>query len=162
MSVIARSWWRRSATDSRAWAGAVLPWILLGATTIMGAAGVALQAAEGRSHLDIPPAGEALIIAALLAWTLGAALFVRAPVCPGCLTGSSCRPPRGAVDALRSRHRARLHEPKLVVCDDWVLTGSYNCSHSGEMNAENLLEIHDAALAEQCAAFCDEVHARYA
>jgi phosphatidylserine/phosphatidylglycerophosphate/cardiolipin synthase-like enzyme len=51
---------------------------------------------------------------------------------------------------------------KLVVCDDWVLTGSYNCSHSGEMNAENLLEIHDAALADRCATFCEQVHARYA
>jgi phosphatidylserine/phosphatidylglycerophosphate/cardiolipin synthase-like enzyme len=51
---------------------------------------------------------------------------------------------------------------KVVVCDDWVLTGSYNCSHSGEMNAENLLEIHDAALADRCAAFCEQVHARYA
>ena len=51
---------------------------------------------------------------------------------------------------------------KLVVCDDWVLTGSYNCSHSGELNAENLLEIQDAALADRCAAFCEQVHARYA
>jgi phosphatidylserine/phosphatidylglycerophosphate/cardiolipin synthase-like enzyme len=51
---------------------------------------------------------------------------------------------------------------KLVVCDDWVLTGSYNCSHSGEMNAENLLEIHDAALADRCATYCEQVHARYA
>src|SRR5581483_11495931 len=25
---------------------------------------------------------------------------------------------------------------KVVVCDDWVLAGSYNCSHSGELNAE--------------------------
>ena len=51
---------------------------------------------------------------------------------------------------------------KVVVCDDWVLTGSYNCSHSGEMNAENLLEIRDAALADRCAAYCEHVHARYA
>jgi len=50
---------------------------------------------------------------------------------------------------------------KVVVCDDWVLAGSYNCSHSGEMNAENLLEIHDRALADRCAAFCEQVHARY-
>jgi phosphatidylserine/phosphatidylglycerophosphate/cardiolipin synthase-like enzyme len=51
---------------------------------------------------------------------------------------------------------------KLVVCDDWVLTGSYNCSHSGEMNAENLLDIHSADVAAQCVAFCEQVHARYA
>jgi phosphatidylserine/phosphatidylglycerophosphate/cardiolipin synthase-like enzyme len=50
---------------------------------------------------------------------------------------------------------------KVVVCDDWVLTGSYNCSHSGEFNAENLLEIHNQAFADRCAAFCEEVHQRY-
>jgi phosphatidylserine/phosphatidylglycerophosphate/cardiolipin synthase-like enzyme len=51
---------------------------------------------------------------------------------------------------------------KVVVCDDIVLTGSYNLSHSGEMNAENLLEIQSAPLANECAAFCEQVHARYA
>jgi phosphatidylserine/phosphatidylglycerophosphate/cardiolipin synthase-like enzyme len=51
---------------------------------------------------------------------------------------------------------------KVVVCDDTVLTGSYNLSHSGEMNAENLLEIHSAAFADVCAAFCEQVHDRYA
>jgi len=50
---------------------------------------------------------------------------------------------------------------KVVVCDDWVLTGSYNCSHSGEMNAENLLEILDPVVADRCAEFCEQVHARY-
>lgn len=50
---------------------------------------------------------------------------------------------------------------KLVVCDDWVLTGSYNCSHSGERNAENLLEIHSAPLADACAAFVEGVFERY-
>jgi phosphatidylserine/phosphatidylglycerophosphate/cardiolipin synthase-like enzyme len=58
----------------------------------------------------------------------------------------------------------RVHDymhAKVVVCDDWVLTGSYNCSHSGELNAENLLEIRSAALADACAAFCEEVHQRY-
>jgi len=51
---------------------------------------------------------------------------------------------------------------KIVVCDDWVLTGSYNCSHSGELNAENILDVHDATLAEQAAQFCEKVHTRYA
>jgi phosphatidylserine/phosphatidylglycerophosphate/cardiolipin synthase-like enzyme len=51
---------------------------------------------------------------------------------------------------------------KVVVCDDIVLTGSYNLSHSGEMNAENLLEIESARFADECAAFCEQVHARYA
>ena len=51
---------------------------------------------------------------------------------------------------------------KLVVCDDWILTGSYNCSHSGELNAENLLDLRDAGLADLCATYCEQVYARYA
>jgi phosphatidylserine/phosphatidylglycerophosphate/cardiolipin synthase-like enzyme len=51
---------------------------------------------------------------------------------------------------------------KVVVCDDVVLTGSYNLSHSGEMNAENLLEIVNPPFADACATFCEGVHDRYA
>ena len=51
---------------------------------------------------------------------------------------------------------------KVVVADDVVLTGSYNCSHSGEFNAENLIEVRSAPFADRCAAFCEQVHARYA
>jgi phosphatidylserine/phosphatidylglycerophosphate/cardiolipin synthase-like enzyme len=50
---------------------------------------------------------------------------------------------------------------KVVVCDDTVFTGSYNCSHSGERNAENVLEIRNAAFADACTAFCDRVYQRY-
>jgi phosphatidylserine/phosphatidylglycerophosphate/cardiolipin synthase-like enzyme len=51
---------------------------------------------------------------------------------------------------------------KVTVCDDTVFVGSFNLSHSGERNAENVLEIEDAALAEQLAAFIDEIRAKYA
>ena len=50
---------------------------------------------------------------------------------------------------------------KLTVCDDTVFVGSFNLSHSGERNAENVLELADAALADRLAAFVDEVRARY-
>jgi phosphatidylserine/phosphatidylglycerophosphate/cardiolipin synthase-like enzyme len=50
---------------------------------------------------------------------------------------------------------------KLTVVDDVVFTGSYNLSRSGEQNAENVLEIEDAALAERLAGYVDEVRARY-
>jgi phosphatidylserine/phosphatidylglycerophosphate/cardiolipin synthase-like enzyme len=50
---------------------------------------------------------------------------------------------------------------KLTVCDDVVFVGSYNLSHSGELNAENVLEIKDHELADRMAAFVDEVRARY-
>jgi phosphatidylserine/phosphatidylglycerophosphate/cardiolipin synthase-like enzyme len=50
---------------------------------------------------------------------------------------------------------------KLTVADDVVFLGSFNLSHSGERNAENVLEIHDPALADQLAGFVDGVRARY-
>ena len=50
---------------------------------------------------------------------------------------------------------------KVTVVDDVVFTGSFNLSRSGEQNAENVLEIEDAALAERLAGFVDEVRARY-
>ena len=50
---------------------------------------------------------------------------------------------------------------KLVVADDVVFVGSYNLSHSGEENAENVLEILDPALAEHLAAYVDRVRGRY-
>jgi phosphatidylserine/phosphatidylglycerophosphate/cardiolipin synthase-like enzyme len=50
---------------------------------------------------------------------------------------------------------------KLVVADDTVFTGSFNLSHSGEQNAENVLEIADAELAGRLSAYVDEVRQRY-
>ena len=42
-----------------------------------------------------------------------------------------------------------------------MFVGSFNLSRSGEKNAENVLEIEDAAIADRCAAFVDAVRARY-
>jgi phosphatidylserine/phosphatidylglycerophosphate/cardiolipin synthase-like enzyme len=50
---------------------------------------------------------------------------------------------------------------KVTVADDTVFVGSFNLSHSGEMNAENVLEIEDPALAEQMATFIDQIRAKY-
>jgi phosphatidylserine/phosphatidylglycerophosphate/cardiolipin synthase-like enzyme len=50
---------------------------------------------------------------------------------------------------------------KLVVADDTVFTGSFNLSHSGEQNAENVLEIRNGELADRFAAYVDDVRARY-
>jgi phosphatidylserine/phosphatidylglycerophosphate/cardiolipin synthase-like enzyme len=50
---------------------------------------------------------------------------------------------------------------KVTVADDTVFVGSFNLSHSGEQNAENVLEVTDKALAEQLAQFVDDVRARY-
>jgi phosphatidylserine/phosphatidylglycerophosphate/cardiolipin synthase-like enzyme len=50
---------------------------------------------------------------------------------------------------------------KVVVADDVVFAGSFNLSHSGEKNAENVLELQDAGLAERLSAYVDEVRGRY-
>ena len=50
---------------------------------------------------------------------------------------------------------------KVTVADDSVFAGSFNLSRSGEMNAENVLEVRDAALADRLAAFIDEIRERY-
>jgi phosphatidylserine/phosphatidylglycerophosphate/cardiolipin synthase-like enzyme len=58
----------------------------------------------------------------------------------------------------------RVHDymhAKVTVADDVVFLGSFNLSHSGEQNAENVLEIADPALAERLAAFIDEIRAKY-
>jgi phosphatidylserine/phosphatidylglycerophosphate/cardiolipin synthase-like enzyme len=50
---------------------------------------------------------------------------------------------------------------KVTVADDTLFAGSFNLSHSGEQNAENVLEVHHPALADRLAGFIDEVRARY-
>jgi phosphatidylserine/phosphatidylglycerophosphate/cardiolipin synthase-like enzyme len=50
---------------------------------------------------------------------------------------------------------------KVVVADDTSFVGSFNLSRSGERNAENTLEIRDAAVADRLAAFVDEIRERY-
>jgi phosphatidylserine/phosphatidylglycerophosphate/cardiolipin synthase-like enzyme len=50
---------------------------------------------------------------------------------------------------------------KVTVADDVVFVGSFNLSHSGEANAENVLELADAAIADRLAAFADAVADRY-
>jgi phosphatidylserine/phosphatidylglycerophosphate/cardiolipin synthase-like enzyme len=50
---------------------------------------------------------------------------------------------------------------KVVVADETVFVGSFNLSHSGERNAENVLELADAELAARLAAYVDEVRAKY-
>jgi phosphatidylserine/phosphatidylglycerophosphate/cardiolipin synthase-like enzyme len=50
---------------------------------------------------------------------------------------------------------------KVTVADDRVFVGSFNLSHSGELNAENVLELEDPQLAERLAAFVDDVRGRY-
>ena len=51
---------------------------------------------------------------------------------------------------------------KFAVIDHEVVTGSYNLSKHGEINAENLLHIVDNDVADRFAAFADRIARRYA
>jgi phosphatidylserine/phosphatidylglycerophosphate/cardiolipin synthase-like enzyme len=50
---------------------------------------------------------------------------------------------------------------KVTVADDIVFAGSFNLSRSGETNAENVLEIESAELADRLAAYIDEIRVLY-
>jgi phosphatidylserine/phosphatidylglycerophosphate/cardiolipin synthase-like enzyme len=50
---------------------------------------------------------------------------------------------------------------KVLVVDDTVITGSYNFSRSAQYNAENILFIESAGLAERYSAYIDHVREKY-
>ena len=56
---------------------------------------------------------------------------------------------RQALDAVGAGIVHDYMHAKVTVCDDTVFLGSFNLSHSGETNAENVLEIEDAAIADR-------------
>jgi phosphatidylserine/phosphatidylglycerophosphate/cardiolipin synthase-like enzyme len=51
---------------------------------------------------------------------------------------------------------------KVLVVDDTVITGSYNFSRSARFNAENILFIESAPLAETYSGYIDHLKAKYA
>jgi phosphatidylserine/phosphatidylglycerophosphate/cardiolipin synthase-like enzyme len=50
---------------------------------------------------------------------------------------------------------------KILIADEYVYVGSFNLSHSGESNAENVVQIESQEIADMCAAYIDRVAARY-
>jgi phosphatidylserine/phosphatidylglycerophosphate/cardiolipin synthase-like enzyme len=51
---------------------------------------------------------------------------------------------------------------KVLVCDDKVVTGSYNLSHSATENAENCLVLQDATLADRYGEYINRLAKKYA
>jgi phosphatidylserine/phosphatidylglycerophosphate/cardiolipin synthase-like enzyme len=51
---------------------------------------------------------------------------------------------------------------KVLVIDDTVITGSYNFSRSAQFNAENILFIESAPLADPYSAYIDHLKSKYA
>jgi len=50
---------------------------------------------------------------------------------------------------------------KIIVVDETVFTGSYNFSHSGEENAENMLVLPSAAVADACTRYVSRLIDKY-
>lgn len=50
---------------------------------------------------------------------------------------------------------------KLLVADDYTYVGSFNLSHSGETNAENVVQIESAEVADLCATYIERIAATY-
>ncbi|TMC38292.1 MAG: hypothetical protein E6J28_06240, partial [Chloroflexi bacterium] len=50
---------------------------------------------------------------------------------------------------------------KILVADEYVYMGSFNLSHSGESNAENVIQVESQPIADKCASYIDRVAARY-
>ncbi|HEY5034067.1 MAG TPA: phospholipase D-like domain-containing protein [Candidatus Dormibacteraeota bacterium] len=60
--------------------------------------------------------------------------------------------------------KGSLHDfmhAKILVADDFVYSGSFNLSHSGEQNAENVVQFESPQIANLCAAYIDAIAARY-
>ncbi len=97
---------------------------------------------------------------ALRQWHANDQVSWKAPILERVLAGLHFSGKRSTPYAPGSIHD--FMHAKISVIDDVVFVGSYNLSRSGEENAENVLEIEDAALADRIAAWIDEVRARYA
>jgi phosphatidylserine/phosphatidylglycerophosphate/cardiolipin synthase-like enzyme len=57
-------------------------------------------------------------------------------------------------------HHNYMHN-KVLVIDDTVITGSYNFSRSAQFNAENILFIESAPLAETYSSYIDHLKQKY-
>jgi phosphatidylserine/phosphatidylglycerophosphate/cardiolipin synthase-like enzyme len=92
-------------------------------------------------------------------WRLNGNITWKAPVLKFVLERSSFSGKRSTPYAPGAVHDY-MHA-KVTVCDDTSFIGSFNLSRAGEDNAENVLEIEDAALADRMADFVDSVRGRY-
>ncbi len=119
-----------------------------------------LAEAVGDGNVDLAGVVDITQIEQVLAqWAGNPVKTWKAPALRAALTGAPFSGKRSTPYAPGSVHDY-MHA-KVTICDDTVFVGSFNLSHSGESNAENVLELEDAALAERLAGYVDEVRARY-
>jgi phosphatidylserine/phosphatidylglycerophosphate/cardiolipin synthase-like enzyme len=120
----------------------------------------ALNQALGEGRVDVAGVSDATQVAQVFGqWRGNESSAWKAPLLARVITGL---PWSGKVSTPYAP--GAVHDymhAKLTVADDVVFVGSFNLSRSGEENAENVLEIADAGLAERMAAFVDVVRGSY-
>jgi len=92
-------------------------------------------------------------------WTTNRNVSWKLPLLRAVMAGPFVGKESTPYDASGSLHD--FMHAKVTVCDDTVFVGSFNLSRSGEQNAENVLEINDAEVANTVAQFVDSVRAKY-
>jgi phosphatidylserine/phosphatidylglycerophosphate/cardiolipin synthase-like enzyme len=111
-------------------------------------------------HVDVAGVVDATQIHEVLGqWARNAHGSWKTPALVRALTGAPFSGKRSTPYAPGSVHDY-MHA-KVTICDDTVFVGSFNLSHSGEANAENVLEIADVGIADRLAAYVDEIRGRY-
>ncbi len=63
--------------------------------------------------------------------------------------------------AYKAEGKHNFMHNKIVVCDNAVITGSFNLSRNATQNAENLVVLHSKVLADQYSAYIDELITQY-
>jgi phosphatidylserine/phosphatidylglycerophosphate/cardiolipin synthase-like enzyme len=92
-------------------------------------------------------------------WRANGNVTWKIPLLQEVLSGSFTGKPSVPWEPTGSLHN--FMHAKVVVADDVVFTGSFNLSHSGEKNAENVVEIQDAGLAAELSDYVDQVRRLY-
>jgi phosphatidylserine/phosphatidylglycerophosphate/cardiolipin synthase-like enzyme len=132
------------------------------ASPVITAAPVLSTLAQVTSDAKVDLAGcvdATQVLEVLSQWRENGVAAWKIPLLRTILTGTAFSGKRSTKWGTSSTHD--FMHAKVTVADDIVFVGSFNLSHSGERNAENVLEIADAALADRMAAFVDSIRARY-
>jgi phosphatidylserine/phosphatidylglycerophosphate/cardiolipin synthase-like enzyme len=132
------------------------------ASPVITAAPVLSTLAQVTSDAKVDLAGcvdATQVLEVLSQWRENGVAAWKIPLLRTILTGTAFSGKRSTKWGTSSTHD--FMHAKVTVADDIVFVGSFNLSHSGERNAENVLEIRDAALADRMAAFVDSIRARY-
>lgn len=94
-------------------------------------------------------------------WRRNPASAWKAPLLERVLVGASFTGKRSTPYGNGTAAPRDFMHAKVTVADDVAFVGSFNLSRSGELNAENVLEIRDHGIADDLAAYVDALRLRY-